>query len=33
VVPNANRHSFERRGKNPLVLVSTLAGAACEAPH
>jgi hypothetical protein len=33
VVPSASRHAFERRGKNPLVVVSTLAGAACEAPH
>jgi hypothetical protein len=33
VVPNAKRHGYERRGKNPLVLVSTLAGTACEAPR
>ncbi len=31
VVPNGSRHGFERRGKNPLILVSTLAGTACEA--
>jgi hypothetical protein len=30
VVPNGNSHSFERRGKNPLIVVSTLAGAACK---
>ena len=32
VLPKGSRHGFERRGKNPLVLVSTLAGAPCEAP-
>jgi hypothetical protein len=32
VVPSGSRHGFERRGKNPLILVSILAGAACEAP-
>jgi hypothetical protein len=31
MLPNGSRHAFERRGKNPLVLVSTFAGAACEA--
>jgi hypothetical protein len=30
VVPNGNGHAFERRGKNPLILVSTLAGSACK---
>lgn len=32
VVPNGSGHAFERRGKNPLIVVSTLAGAACTAP-
>jgi hypothetical protein len=31
VVPNGNAHAFERRGKNPLIVVSTLTGSACEA--
>lgn len=31
VVPHGNGHGFERRGKNPLVIVSTLVGSACEA--
>ena len=30
VVPNGSRHAFERRGKNPLIIVSTLVGSACE---
>jgi hypothetical protein len=30
VVPNGNEHAFERRGKNPLIVVSTLVGSACE---
>jgi hypothetical protein len=30
VVPNGNSHAFERSGKNPLVVMSTLVGAACE---
>jgi hypothetical protein len=30
VVPNGSAHSFERRGKNPLIVVSTLVGSACE---
>ncbi len=30
VVPNGNGHAFERRGKNPLIIVSTLAGSACK---
>jgi mannose-6-phosphate isomerase-like protein (cupin superfamily) len=30
VIPNGNAHAFERRGKNPLVVVSTLAGGPCE---
>jgi hypothetical protein len=30
VVPNGNLHAFERRGKNPLIIVSTLTGSACE---
>ena len=30
VVPHGSDHAFERRGRKPLVVVSTLAGAACE---
>jgi hypothetical protein len=30
-VPNGNGHSIERRGKNPLIVVSTLVGSSCEA--
>jgi hypothetical protein len=30
VVPNGNGHAFERRGKNPLIIMSTLVGSACE---
>jgi hypothetical protein len=30
VVPSGNGHAFERRGKNPLIVVSTLAGSACK---
>jgi mannose-6-phosphate isomerase-like protein (cupin superfamily) len=30
VVPNGSGHSFERQGKNPLIVVSTLSGSACE---
>ena len=30
VAPRASAHAFERRGKNPLMLLSTLAGAACH---
>jgi hypothetical protein len=29
VVPNGTGHAFERRGKNPFVVVSTLVGSAC----
>jgi hypothetical protein len=29
-VPNGNGHSIERRGKNPLIVVSTLVGSSCE---
>ena len=29
-VPNGNGHSLARRGKNPLILVSTLVGSACD---
>jgi hypothetical protein len=32
VVPNGTAHAFERRGKNPLIFVSTLSGSACESP-
>ena len=30
-IPRGIAHSIERRGKNPLVLLSTLAGASCPA--
>jgi hypothetical protein len=30
VVPHGSGHAFERRGKNPLIVMSTLVGAACE---
>jgi hypothetical protein len=30
VVPSGNGHSIQRRGKNPLIVVSTLVGSACE---
>jgi len=30
VVANGTTHAFERSGKNPLILVSTLVGAACD---
>jgi hypothetical protein len=30
VVPNGSDHAFEHRGKNPLIVVSTLSGSACE---
>jgi hypothetical protein len=29
-VPNGNGHSIERRGKNPLIVVSTLVGSSCD---
>jgi mannose-6-phosphate isomerase-like protein (cupin superfamily) len=32
VLPHASGHAFERRGKNPLVVLSTLVGSACEQP-
>jgi len=32
VVPHGKDHSFDRTGKNPLVVLSTLVGAPCE-PH
>jgi hypothetical protein len=31
LVPSGSGHGFERRGKNPLVVVSTLVGPPCEA--
>jgi hypothetical protein len=31
VVPHGKAHSFDRTGKNPLVVLSTLVGAACDA--
>jgi hypothetical protein len=30
VVSNGSDHGFERRGKNPLIVMSTLVGQACE---
>jgi hypothetical protein len=33
VVPHATAHSFEHRGKNPLMLLSTLSGAPCDAAN
>jgi hypothetical protein len=30
VVPHGSDHAFERRGRKPLIVVSTLSGAACE---
>jgi hypothetical protein len=30
VVPNGSGHAFERRGKNPLIVVSSLVGAPCD---
>jgi Cupin domain len=30
VVTNGSGHAFARRGKNPLIVVSTLVGAACD---
>jgi hypothetical protein len=32
VVPHGSTHAFERRGKNPLIVVSTLVGVNCEPP-
>jgi hypothetical protein len=29
-VPNGSGHSMERRGKNPLIVVSTLVGSSCD---
>jgi len=31
VVPQGVAHAIERRGKNPLVVISTLSGAPCQA--
>jgi hypothetical protein len=33
VVPNGSAHAFERRGKNPLIVLSTLTGSACDAKN
>lgn len=30
VVPTGSGHSFERQGRNPLIVLSTLSGSACE---
>jgi hypothetical protein len=30
IVPHGSGHGFERRGKNPLIVMSTLVGSACE---
>jgi mannose-6-phosphate isomerase-like protein (cupin superfamily) len=32
IVPRGVAHSIERRGKNPLIVLSTLAGAPCQTP-
>jgi hypothetical protein len=32
VVPNGSAHAFEPKGRNPLIIMSTLVGSACEAP-
>jgi len=32
LAPRSSAHGFERKGKNPLMLLSTLAGAACHEP-
>jgi hypothetical protein len=29
-VPNGNGHGIERRGKNPLIVISTLVGSSCD---
>jgi hypothetical protein len=29
-VPNGTGHALERKGKNPLIVVSTLIGALCD---
>jgi hypothetical protein len=31
VLPSGSVHAFEKQGKNPLVIMSTLTGSACEA--
>ena len=33
VIPRGVPHAIERRGKNPLILLSTLSGAPCAAVH
>jgi mannose-6-phosphate isomerase-like protein (cupin superfamily) len=32
VIPRGQAHSTERRGRNPLILLSTLSGAPCDSP-
>src|SRR5581483_1487283 len=32
VIPRGTSHAIERRGKNPLIVLSTLAGAPCQTP-
>jgi len=32
VIPRGVAHAIERRGRNPLILLSTLAGAPCQTP-
>jgi mannose-6-phosphate isomerase-like protein (cupin superfamily) len=31
-IPRGTQHAIERRGRNPLILLSTLAGAPCTTP-
>jgi mannose-6-phosphate isomerase-like protein (cupin superfamily) len=31
VIPRGQRHAIERKGRNPLIVLSTLAGAPCQA--
>jgi len=33
VIPRGLPHSIERRGRNPLIAISTLAGTPCQAPE
>jgi hypothetical protein len=33
VVPNGTAHAFERRGKNPFIVMSTLVGSACQSAN
>ena len=33
IIPRGNAHAIERKGKNPLMVLSTLSGAPCRAPE